>query len=83
MWLAQNTRLVDLPFKTRTMSLLSPSLHPAQRVIGVTAKAWGIAPASAHAIARRAHHGYVPVRTLRRNAAASGSTGSLTMAHSW
>ncbi|MDM0105611.1 hypothetical protein QTH97_11745 [Variovorax sp. J22R24] len=65
------------------MSLLSQSLHQAQRVIGVTAKSWGIAPASAHAIARRAHHGYVSVRALRRNAAASRSTSSLAIAHSW
>lgn len=72
-----------MPYKTRTMSLLSPSLHPAQRVIGVTAKAWGIVPASAHAIARRAHHGYVSVRALRRIAVDSASTGSLTIAHSW
>ncbi|MDM0073827.1 hypothetical protein QTH90_05510 [Variovorax sp. J2P1-59] len=66
------------------MSLLSQSLHQAQRVIGVTAKAWGVAPASAHAIARRAHHGYVPVRALRRlGLAASGSTASSSIAHSW
>lgn len=38
----------------------------AQRVIGVTAVAWDVQLPSAHAVARRAPYGYVPVRALRR-----------------
>ena len=32
-----------------------------------TAVAWGVQLPSAHAIARRAPHGHVPLRTLRRS----------------
>lgn len=50
----------------------------ALRVIGVTVVAWGIRLPSAHAVARRAPHGWVPLRTARRLAAATPP-----FAHSW
>lgn len=54
------------------------------RVIGVTAVAWGVKLPSAHAIARRAPHGHVPRRTLRRLSAAVRNLNlSPVLAHSW
>ncbi|CAN7717547.1 hypothetical protein LJR290_006037 [Variovorax sp. LjRoot290] len=44
-----------------------------------TASVWRIAPASPREVARRAPHGYVPVRVLRRNRAAAVAS----LAHSW
>ena len=38
----------------------------ARRLIEVTARAWNIRPESAHALARRAPHGYVSRRLARR-----------------
>lgn len=56
----------------------------ALRVIGVTALAWDVRLPSAHAIARRANHGYVPVRTLRRlRAAVRHINPAPVLAHSW
>ena len=48
------------------------SRHPpnivdaARRLMEVTARAWKIRPESAHALARRAPHGYVPRRLAHR-----------------
>jgi len=57
----------------------------AQQVIGLTASTWDVSPATPHARARRAPHGYVPQRTQRRlqAAAARGMTRTYTIAHSW
>lgn len=65
-------------------------IHPptlsqeALRVIGVTVLAWDIRLPSAHALARRAPHGHVPVRVLRRLRAASAlAPAAPLLAHSW
>ena len=50
---------------TSTDAPSTPATH-AVRVIDITAKAWRIAPQSAHANTRRAPHGWVPFRSLRR-----------------
>ena len=45
-----------------------PPFSPAEqarRVVAFTAQAWGVAPASAAALARRAPRGYVRSRVLR------------------
>jgi hypothetical protein len=55
----------------------------ARQVIAFTASAWSIAAASPQAVARRAPHGYVPVRMARRIRAAAGSSGRALLAHSW
>lgn len=47
----------------------------ASQVIARTALAWQVTPQSARAIARRAPHGYVPVRALRRLRAAAALAG--------
>jgi hypothetical protein len=65
----------------------SPAEH-ALAVIARTVSAWGIAPASAREVARRAPHGYVPVRIMRRlraaaAAAASAASAGPAFAHSW
>ncbi|HZF85677.1 MAG TPA: hypothetical protein VE084_19350 [Burkholderiaceae bacterium] len=66
--------------------LVAPS-SPAQqalRVLGVTVVAWGIKLPSAHAVARRAPHGHVPVRALRRlGAAGVVASPARFLAHSW
>jgi hypothetical protein len=65
---------------------VAPS-SPAQqalRVLGITVVAWGIQLPSAHAVARRAPHGYVPARALRRLVAANAIAPSTRfLAHSW
>ncbi|RYF83523.1 MAG: hypothetical protein EOO29_03010 [Comamonadaceae bacterium] len=54
------------------------------RVIGVTAVAWGVQLPSAHAVARRAPHGHIPLRTLRRlRAAVHPFNLAPVLAHSW
>ncbi len=57
----------------------------AERIVAVTAAAWRIAQPSAHALARRAPHGYVPQRTWRRlgRAAGAGLPACTFLAHSW
>lgn len=58
--------------------------QPALRVIGVTAVAWGVKLPSAHALARRAPHGHVPQRALRRlRAAVQHLNLAPVLAHSW
>ncbi|QNK66968.1 hypothetical protein [Variovorax sp. PAMC26660] len=52
----------------------------ARHVLALTAKSWRIPPSSPREIARRAPHGYVPVRALRRLHAAA--TLAL-LPHSW
>jgi hypothetical protein len=43
-----------------------PIADAAKQLIDVTARAWQVRPESPHALARRAPHGYVPQRLLRR-----------------
>lgn len=53
-------------------------------MLGVTVVAWGIKLPSAHAVARRAPHGHVPARALRRLAVASAiAPPTRFLAHSW
>jgi len=64
----------------------SPCLsQQALRVVGVTAVAWSVRLPSAHALARRAPHGYVPARTLRRRlrTAVQQIHPAPALAHSW
>ncbi|MDP9928034.1 hypothetical protein J2X92_000227 [Variovorax paradoxus] len=44
-----------------------------RRVIALTAAAWGVAPVSPQEVARRAPHGYVPIRAVRRLRVAAAS----------
>ncbi|RZL66346.1 MAG: hypothetical protein EOP81_01230 [Variovorax sp.] len=62
-----------------------PLRAQAERVIAVSAAAWRIAPVSARAVARRAPHGHVPMRALRRlqQAANRALPGRNLLAHSW
>jgi len=55
----------------------------ARHVIALTALAWRIAPASPRALARRAPHGYVPVRMVRRIRATAAAASRPLLAHSW
>ena len=69
-----------MPEQNPPRSLSQQSL----RVIGVTAVAWDVKLPSAHALARRAPHGHVPVRTLRRlRAAVRQLNVAPVLAHSW
>ncbi len=52
----------------------------ARHVLDLTARAWRIPPRSPRALARRAPHGYVPLRALRRLHAAAALT---LLPHSW
>ncbi|WP_156362664.1 hypothetical protein [Xylophilus sp. Leaf220] len=65
----------------------TPSVRAyAAQVVALTAAAWRVAPASPRARARRAPHGYVPVRVLRRlqrTAAAAFPAHRAVLAHSW
>ncbi|MFE8644285.1 hypothetical protein ACFX58_04290 [Sphingomonas sp. NCPPB 2930] len=66
-------------------SIPSIRAHAAQ-VVALTAAAWRVAPASPRALDRRAPHGYVPVRVLRRlqtTAAAAFPSHRGVLAHSW
>lgn len=67
-----------------TTTTATPPQSPAERVLALTAKAWGIAPPSPAALVRRAPHGYVRQRVLRR--ALQGACAPLPaplLAHSW
>ena len=66
----------------QTLSTVSRS---AQQVLAVTTQAWRVQGLSAHALARRAPHGYEPVRSLRRVRATAAATaeGRSFIAHSW
>ena len=56
----------------------------ASHVIAKTAMAWRVAPASPREVARRAPHGYVPIRIMRRlRAAALAAASQPMLAHSW
>ena len=66
-------------------SNLSPRTR-AEQVVALTAASWQVAPASPRALARRAPHGSVPVRVLRRlhkTAAAAFPHHRGFLAHSW
>lgn len=70
------------------MTTQHPPVSPvdqARLVIGVTRRAWRVAPLSEHAEARRAPHGYVPLRALRRVqvAAQRRLPVGVALAHSW
>jgi hypothetical protein len=70
--------------RTTTTTTAAPHQAPAERVLALTAKAWGIAPPSPAALVRRAPHGYVRQRVLRR--ALQGACAPLPaplLAHSW
>jgi hypothetical protein len=58
---------------------VSPAAQ-ARHVLDLTAKAWRIPPSSPRAIARRAPHGHVPVRAMRRLHAAAVLA---LLPHSW
>ncbi|MBN8751938.1 MULTISPECIES: hypothetical protein [Variovorax] len=58
---------------------VSPAAQ-ARHVLDLTARAWRVPPRSAHEAARRAPHGYVPARVLRRLHAA---TVLRLLPHSW
>ncbi|HEY9237678.1 MAG TPA: hypothetical protein VIP10_02460 [Burkholderiaceae bacterium] len=65
-----------------------PQASPAERsqqVIGLTASAWMVSPYKPHAQARRAPHGYVPLRAQRRLQAmvTRSLPGAYALAHSW
>jgi len=55
-------------------------LETAQQVIAITIQAWNIASPPPRALARRAPHGYVPVRARRRLQAARRQA---FLAYSW
>lgn len=77
----------------RTAPLPSSPAEQAHRVVALTAQAWGVAPVSATALARRAPRGYVRSRVLRHAQAqavsAQAAYASLAvwsaplLAHSW
>ncbi|MEB0112281.1 hypothetical protein RCH10_001731 [Variovorax sp. GrIS 2.14] len=62
--------------------LLVPTAQ-ARCVIARTASVWRIAPVSQREVARRAPHGYVPVRIVRRLQAAIVASQRPVFAHSW
>jgi hypothetical protein len=65
-----------MPLRTFHVSPAAQARH----VIDLTARAWRIPPSSPRAVARRAPHGYVPVRALRRLHAAAALA---LLPHSW
>lgn len=72
----------------RNVMTQHPPVSPVEQarlVIGVTRQAWRVAPLSEHAEARRAPHGYVPLRALRRVqvAAQRRLPVGVALAHSW
>ena len=62
--------------------VLSPNDH-ARRVIALTTRAWCVAPASPHEVARRAPYGHVPLRIARRLRTAAAAARFPLLAHSW
>ncbi|MDR6517979.1 hypothetical protein [Variovorax atrisoli] len=68
--------LIAMQLRTHYVSPAAQARH----VLALTAKAWHVPPASPHALARRAPHGYVPVRALRRLHAAAMLS---LLPHSW
>jgi len=58
---------------------VSPAAQ-ARQVLALTAKAWRIPQSSRRAVARRAPHGYVPARAMRRLHAAAVLA---LLPHSW
>jgi hypothetical protein len=69
---------------TSTASNSSPA-DTVREILRVTARAWGVAPESPQAVARRAPHGYEPLRRQRRRFfdAAKALAQQPLMAHSW
>jgi len=65
------------------MPLRTPHVSPAaqaRHILALTTAAWRIAPPSPHEVARRAPHGHVPIRALRRLHAAAVLA---LLPHSW
>lgn len=59
-------------------------LARARQIISTSTQAWGVAPESPRAYARRAQHGHVPLRVLRRlRSAARVMSGSQRVAYAW
>jgi len=65
-----------MPLRTHPVSPAAQVRH----VLDLTAKAWRIPPASPRAVARRAPHGHVPMRAMRRLHAAAVLA---LLPHSW
>ncbi|SEB23552.1 hypothetical protein SAMN05444680_11856 [Variovorax sp. YR216] len=59
----------------------------ARRIVALTGAAWKVPPLSAHAVARRAPHGYVPARIARRIGSAIGANPEVVqrapLAYAW
>jgi len=68
----------------KTATAKSPTEH-AQQVLGVTIAAWDVRPESPRAVARRAPHGYEPLRARRRRffEAARVLGEPQRLAHAW
>jgi hypothetical protein len=60
----------------------TPAEHALQ-VLARTASVWRIAPPTPQALARRAPHGHVPLRIMRRIQAAARASARPVLAHSW
>ncbi|WP_218121928.1 hypothetical protein [Variovorax sp. EL159] len=73
-------RSVHLPIAMPQRLLFDSPAAQARHVLALTAKSWRIPPSSPREIARRAPHGYVPVRALRRLHAAAVLA---LLPHSW
>lgn len=69
-------RFIAMPLRTHYVSPAAQARH----VLDLTAKAWRIPPRSARALARRAPHGHVPARAMRRLHAAAVLA---LLPHSW
>jgi hypothetical protein len=65
-----------MPLRTHYLSPAAQARH----VLDLTARAWRIPPSSARALARRAPHGHVPLRAMRRLHAAAVLA---LLPHSW
>jgi len=65
----------------------SPLVEHARRIVALTGAAWNVPPLSAHAVARRAPHGHVPVRVARRMRAVASPKAEVAwgavLAYSW
>lgn len=90
--LGSSPRLAELrlaqAIEKRNVMTQHPPVSPVEQarlVIGVTRQAWRVAPLSEHAEARRAPHGYVPLRALRRVQVAAQRRLPVggALAHSW
>lgn len=65
-----------MPLRTLHVSPAAQARH----VLALTTTAWRIAPPSPHEVARRAPHGHMPIRAMRRLHAAAVLA---LLPHSW